>query len=236
MKKVLRCQYPLKFLCNWTSAVLDNETGNLLKYRHLLKHPKYKDVWSQLFSTEMHCLIITSKTTFSIKKEDIPNDQGHTFTYGRICCNYRSEKKDPYRTQNTMGGNLINYPGDCGTPTADILTIKSLFNSIVSTPHAKFMTINIKDFYLMTPRTRYKYFRMKLELIPQESLMNTISPNRWIRMVMPIGKYDKGCTDYRKRASLYKNFWRNASRKQDTSRAASHLVTGLAIGNPLCLP
>jgi hypothetical protein len=33
---------------------------------------------------------------------------------------------------------------------------------------AKFMTINIKDFYLMTPMDQPKYFRMKLELFPQE--------------------------------------------------------------------
>ncbi len=43
-----------------------------------------------------------------------------------------------------MGGNLINYPGNCGTPTADLLTVKLLFNSIISTPHAKFMCIDIK--------------------------------------------------------------------------------------------
>jgi hypothetical protein len=57
-----------------------------------------------------------------------------------------------------MGGNLINYPGNCGTPTVDLLTMKTLFNSILSTPHAKFVTINIKDFYLMTPMSHYKYF------------------------------------------------------------------------------
>jgi hypothetical protein len=66
-----------------------------------------------------------------------------------------------------MGDNLINYPDNCGTPTADILTIKFLFNSNISTPNSKFMTINIKDFYLMTPMDRYEYFRMKLELSPQ---------------------------------------------------------------------
>jgi hypothetical protein len=50
-----------------------------------------------------------------------------------------------------MGGNLVNYPDDCGTPTADLLTVKLLLNSIISTPNAKFMTINLKDFYLLTP-------------------------------------------------------------------------------------
>jgi hypothetical protein len=45
-----------------------------------------------------------------------------------------------------MGGNLINNPDDCGTPTADLITVKILLNSIVSTLNAKFMTIDLKDF------------------------------------------------------------------------------------------
>jgi hypothetical protein len=67
-----------------------------------------------------------------------------------------------------MGGNLINYPDDCGMPTADLLTVKLMLNSVISTPDAKFMTIDIKDFYLMTPMDRYEYFRMKLELFPPD--------------------------------------------------------------------
>jgi hypothetical protein len=67
-----------------------------------------------------------------------------------------------------MGGNLLNYPGDCCTPTADLLTIKFMFNSIILTTNAKFMTIDIKDFYLMTPMDHFEYFRMKLELFPQD--------------------------------------------------------------------
>ncbi len=67
-----------------------------------------------------------------------------------------------------MGGNLVNYPGDCGTPTADLLTVKLMFNSIILISNAKFMTIDIKDFYLMTPMARFEYFRMKLDLFPQD--------------------------------------------------------------------
>ncbi len=50
----------------------------------------------------------------------------------------------------------------------DLLTVKLLLNSIISTPNAKFMTLNLKDFYLMTPMKRYEYFHMKLELFPQD--------------------------------------------------------------------
>jgi hypothetical protein len=81
-----------------------------------------------------------------MEKQQIPQARCKDITYGRIICVYRSEKKDPYRMHITMGGNLVNYPDDCGTPTADLLTVKLMFNSIISTPNAKFMTINIKDF------------------------------------------------------------------------------------------
>ena len=100
----------------------------------------------------------------------------------------------------TIGGNLINHPGDCGTPTADILTVKTLFNSIISTPHSKFMTINIKDFYLMTPMTRYEYFRMKLELIPQDVINETTSRTRSNQMATYIGKCGEACMVSHKQA------------------------------------
>ena len=51
----------------------------------------------------------------------------------------------------TVGGYTVNYPGDCGTPTTDILTVKLLISITISTPGAHFMTLYIKDFHLMTP-------------------------------------------------------------------------------------
>jgi hypothetical protein len=66
-----------------------------------------------------------------------------------------------------MGGNLINYPGDYGTPMADLLAVKILINSIILTSNTTFMTIDIKNFYLNTPMQHYKYFRIKLELFPK---------------------------------------------------------------------
>jgi hypothetical protein len=73
--------------------------------------------------------------------------------------------------QGSQWGNLINYPGNCGTPTADLFTVKLLLNSIISMPNAKFMSIDIKDFYLNTPMAHYKYFRMKLELFPKDVII-----------------------------------------------------------------
>jgi hypothetical protein len=41
------CKYPLQFLCDFANAVLDDDTGDLLEYHHLIKYPKHKDIWSQ---------------------------------------------------------------------------------------------------------------------------------------------------------------------------------------------
>jgi hypothetical protein len=161
-------QYPLEFLCDLAYAVLDDEAGDLLEYHHLMKHPKYKDIWTKSFGKEIRHLATTMETIFFIRKEDIPSDRKGDETYARIVSDFHDRKKDKYRTRVTMGGNLVNFPGDCGTPTADLLTLKLLLNSIISTTNAKFTTLDIKDFYLMTPMKRYEYFRMKLDLSPQD--------------------------------------------------------------------
>ena len=66
----------------------------------------------------------------------------------------------------TEGGNLIEYPGELTTRTADLTTSKILWNSVLSTEGAKFMGIDISNFYLGTPMDRYEYMKMPLALFP----------------------------------------------------------------------
>ena len=40
----------------------------------------------------------------------------------------------------TIGGDRINYLVDCRMPTVDLLTVKLLLNSVISTPEAQYMT------------------------------------------------------------------------------------------------
>ncbi len=65
--------------------------------------------------------------------------------------NYHQEKEDPNHTCVTVGGNLLHYPGGCGTPTIDMITVKLHLNSVVSTKNACYCTIDLMDFYLNTP-------------------------------------------------------------------------------------
>jgi hypothetical protein len=93
-----------------------------------------------------------------------------------------------------VGGNRITYPGNCGTPTADMLTTKVLLNSVISTKGAQFMTINIKDFYLNTPMVRPEYMRLKLSDIPNHiialyKLDKLATPNGFVYVLIQKGMY-----------------------------------------------
>ena len=78
------------------------------------------------------------------------------------------KKNEPHRIRATLGGNLIHYPNDVGTPTADLLLIKVFLNSVISTNGAKFATADLSNFYLMTPLKRPEYGRVKITDIPDE--------------------------------------------------------------------
>ena len=60
-----------------------------------------------------------------------------------------------------------------------------VFNSIVSTPVAKFMTIDISNKYLNTPLPEYQYMQFNIIMIPQEvidhyNLQNKITEDGWV--------------------------------------------------------
>jgi hypothetical protein len=68
----------------------------------------------------------------------------------------------------TVGGDRISYPGEVATPTAEMLVTKMLMNSVISTKGARFMTMDISNFYLMTPLKRPEYIKINITDIPEE--------------------------------------------------------------------
>ena len=72
-------------------------------------------------------------------------------TYRQFFCNERPKKSEVNRTRFTVGEDKINYPGAVATPTAEMLVTKILFNNVISTKDAEFMTIDISNFYLNSP-------------------------------------------------------------------------------------
>jgi hypothetical protein len=49
-----------------------------------------------------------------------------------------------------------------------MVTVKLHLNSVISTKGARYCTIDLKDFYLVTPMTRPEYMRMKFKDLPEE--------------------------------------------------------------------
>ena len=101
-----------------------------------------------------------------IKQTDMP--PGRKATYVKFVSNIRPQKAETHRTRLTVGGNLIKYPGNTSTPTADMTTAKLLINSTISEPGAKWVGIDLKDFYLNTKMKRREYIKIQQNLIPNE--------------------------------------------------------------------
>ena len=139
-------------------AVMDPDTGKLLNYRQLRRDPKYSKEWNKSSANEFGRLangvggrVKGTNAIRFIRRSDVPAGRRKDVTYGQFVCSFRPEKKERKRTIFVVGGYRINYPGKVATPTACMLVSKLLFNSVVSTKGAKFMTMDISNFYLMTP-------------------------------------------------------------------------------------
>jgi hypothetical protein len=114
----------------------------ITQYRKLMKEPLLKNLWTKAMSKELHrltqgCPGITkgTNTIFYLSHAEIfsiPKDR--TVAYGCIVINHQPQKEDPHRVRITVGGNLIKYPFELTTRTADMLSSKIMWNSVISTP------------------------------------------------------------------------------------------------------
>ena len=106
---------------------------------------------------------------------------------------YRPQKKEKNRARLTVGGNLINYSFNVSSPTADLPTIKLLWNSVLSTKDARFFTLDISNFYLGTPMERTEFMRLNYKLLPLE-IVNHYKLNKkvnggWVHIRIAKGMY-----------------------------------------------
>jgi hypothetical protein len=159
----------------FASSVLDQDTGKMLEYHQLLRDPKHKAIWSKAGANEFGRLaqgvgrrIDGTNTNFFVHKHEILQDRLKDVTYIKFVLAIQTEKEDPHQIQATLGGNLIHYPIDVETPTANLLLIKIFLSSVISTDGAKFATADLSNFYLMTPLKQPEYGRVKQTDISDE--------------------------------------------------------------------
>ena len=107
---------------------------------------KYRDIWMKSFANELGRLaqgiqdVPGTDTIDFIPHTDV--QVRTTATYGRILCTYRPQKTEKHRTQLTVGGNMFICLYDVSAPTSDATTAKLLFNSVISTTGARFITLD----------------------------------------------------------------------------------------------
>ena len=137
----------------YCAAVIHPIRGETItKYKKLSAYPATQALWKTAFGkewgnlTQGHNKTRTKGTDSFIVLNceeicNIPTDR--TITYAKIVVDYRQQKEDPNRVRITAGGNLISYPGELTTRTADLTTSKILWNSVLSTENGKYMCIDI---------------------------------------------------------------------------------------------
>jgi hypothetical protein len=90
-------------------VIIDDVTGNVLKYCHLIKSESHRTIWQHSFANKLGCLfqgirdIKGTDTCSFIRKQQMP--QHKQATYGWFCCNYRPQKDELHCTPLTVGGD-----------------------------------------------------------------------------------------------------------------------------------
>jgi hypothetical protein len=191
----------MAWFCEMANSVI-GEGGMLLEYKQLIANPKTQAKWTYSYGNKIGCLAqgmsgcnTSTNTIIFIRKDQVPTTRAKDVTYGLITCLVGPEKLDKLnRTRLVAGGDRVHYPGNAGTPTTNLLTIKILINSIISTAGAKFMTMDIKDFYLNTPMARYEYMQLRIadmlgNVIKHYNLRDKATPNGYIYCEIQKGMY-----------------------------------------------
>jgi hypothetical protein len=116
-------------------AFIDHLTGQQLEYHHLLKRPELRPIWENAFTNKLVRLaqgirdIEGTDTIEFITAAQVP--RARQITYGRLVCDIPPQKKETHRVRLTMGGDIIDYPGETATRNADSTTSKCLWNSTI---------------------------------------------------------------------------------------------------------
>ncbi len=80
--------------------ICDNQTGEYLNYRQLIREPKHKEVWSTSAANEFGHLaqgvggrVKGTNTIFFIHKDQVPKDRVKEVTYGSYGCEIKPNKE-----------------------------------------------------------------------------------------------------------------------------------------------
>lgn len=179
-----------------------DDDGKKMKIQDLMNDPKTSDVWTKAMSNELGRLakgnihgVKYTETIEFIKKSEVPNNRD--VTYANFILDYRPLKSEPWRVRLTVGGDKLSYDEDPGSPAASLLETKIMLNSVISDAKqgARFMGLDLKDFFLATPMARPEYMRVHYKHFPDDikeryNIDSLVAKDDYVYV-----KIKKGCTD-----------------------------------------
>ena len=129
-------------------------------------------------------------------------------------------KEDLNGTRITVVGSQIFYPGDVGILTGSLDLVKLIINSVLSRRNARFVSFDLKNFYLQTPMEIFEYVRIKFLDIPQEFIeeydLSEAAQNGWIYFEIL-----RGCYGLPQSVRLANDLLRTRLKKADYYEAAT---------------
>jgi hypothetical protein len=146
-----------------TSVDLDDQ-GRPLSYTAALQGPN-RTLWEDGQAAEWTRLVDETKCLVFVAPDALPAGRKASYHNPQPKLKVRAGGHIEYRIRSTYGGDKGDFHGPTRAETADMSTLKILLNAVVS-EGAKFMTIDIRDFYLGTPLDRYEYMWVPVKHLP----------------------------------------------------------------------
>ena len=149
--------------------------------------------WGRLAQGNIHGVTPTDTIEF-IHFHQVPQDRD--VTYASFVCDHRPLKSEPWRVRIVVGGDKLSYNDDPGSPAASLLETKILINSVISDAKtgARFMSLDLKDYFLATPMERPEYMKVLLKYFPTDiqekyKLQEKVTPTGYIYIKINKGMY-----------------------------------------------
>ena len=158
----------------------------------LLKGPM-KNIWNNSTSRELGRLSNGwrnekgNEALEFIPISEVP--KGEPVTYANMVCDIRHHKEDKYRVRLTVGGDRLEYFFETAAPAASLLEAKLIINSTISqsAKNARFMTLDIKDFFLQSTMKQPQYMKIHSKYFSDEfrslyNINNIIAPDGFVSL------------------------------------------------------
>ena len=149
-------------------------SGKRLTIDKLIKGDN-KETWLRSLSMEFGRLaqgnihgVQSTDTIDFIAYHEVPSNE--KVTYAQCVCDHRPLKPEKFRVRIVVGGDKLDCHIDAGAPSTNLAEFKMLVNSVISEHKhgAKFMSCDLKDFFLASPMKQPKYMKMKYSIFPPD--------------------------------------------------------------------